>query len=63
MWALGVLMGSLVIWSAGIMAAFKLWSPAWGLLISIGLTVLFWQQILMAIVLVFATIAMSMGRP
>ncbi len=47
-----------MVWAAGMIAAFWLWGAAIGVVISIGLSVLFWQQILMATVLVVAAIAL-----
>lgn len=58
MWALAILFGTLMVWAAGVFAAFWLWGTAIGILVSIGLSVLFWQQILMATVLVVAAIAL-----
>ena len=58
MWALAILFGTLMVWMAGMIAAFWLWGAAIGVVISIGLSVLFWQQILMATVLVVAAIAL-----
>lgn len=58
MWALAALAGTLMVWAAGMIAAFWLWGAAIGVVVSIGLSVLFWQQILMAAVLVVAAIAL-----
>jgi hypothetical protein len=48
---LAVLIGSLVAWALGVMAAFFLWGAGWGSLGAIGLTALFWKQLLMVGVL------------
>ena len=58
MWALAILFGTWMVWMAGMIAAFWLWGAAIGVVVSIGLSVLFWQQILMATVLVVAAIAL-----
>ena len=47
MMELAILIGSLVAWALGVMAAFFLWGAGWGSLGAIGLTALFWKQLLM----------------
>lgn len=59
MLALFSLSGAILVWIFGVIAGFKLWGGAYGILIAIGLTVLFWQTILMALVLAVAVFAMS----
>lgn len=47
MMELAILIGSLAAWALGVMAAFFLWGAGWGSLGAIGLTALFWKQLLM----------------
>jgi hypothetical protein len=39
------LVGSLLAWFLGVVAAFVLWGFGWGSLGAIGLTALFWKQL------------------
>jgi hypothetical protein len=59
MWALVAVAGTLLVWLAGMFAAFWLWGFGWGALSSMLLTALFWKQIMMVVVVVVAAIVFS----
>jgi len=59
MWALVAVIGTLIVWLAGMFAAFWLWGIGWGSSGSILLTALFWKQIMAVVVVVVAAIVLS----